>query len=100
MGTLQGDFEDIKSYMIHNLETGKGRWATEVKKLEREFELEQDELKTISKKELKEKIREKDTRKWEEGIEEKESLKWYEKKKKKKKKPERDQKKKKKKKKK
>ena len=77
--TLQGEFEDIKSYMTHDLETGKGRWAREVKKLEQEFELGQDELKTISKKELKDKIKEKDTRKWEEGLEEKETLKWYKK---------------------
>ena len=62
--TLQGEFEDIKSYMTHDLETGKGRWAREVKKLEQEFGLGQDELKTISKKELKDKIKEKDTRKW------------------------------------
>merc|ERR1712030_134337 len=75
--TLQGDFEDIKSYMIHDLETGKGRWEREVKRLEREFGLEQDELKATGKKELKEKIREKDTRKWEEGLEGKETMKWY-----------------------
>merc|ERR1712030_58911 len=75
--TLQGEFEDIKSYMTHDQETGKGRWAREVKKLEQEFGLGQDELKTISKKELKDKIKEKDTRKWEEGLEEKETLKWY-----------------------
>ena len=75
--TLQGEFEDIKSYMNHDLETGKGRWAKEVKKLEREYELRQDELKTIGKKELKERIRERDTRKWREGIEGKETLKWY-----------------------
>merc|ERR1711895_334964 len=30
--TLQGEFEGIKSYMTHDLETGKGRWAREVKK--------------------------------------------------------------------
>merc|ERR1712030_91749 len=56
--------EGIKECMLHDLETGKGRWAREVKKLEREFGLEQDELKTIGKKELKEKIKEKDTMKW------------------------------------
>ena len=75
--TLQGEFEEIKSYMTHDLETGKGRWAREVKKLEQELGLGQDELKTISKKDLKEKIKEKDTKKWEEGMEEKETLKWY-----------------------
>merc|ERR1712030_7663 len=62
--TLQGELEGIKSCMLHDLETGKGRWAKEVKKLEREFGLEQDELKIIGKKELKEKIREKETMKW------------------------------------
>merc|ERR1712030_38019 len=69
--------EGIKECMLHDLETGKGRWAREVKKLEREFGLEQEELKTIGKKELKEKKREKDTRKWEEGLEEKVTMKWY-----------------------
>ena len=64
--TLQGKFEDIKGYMTHDLESGKGRWAREIKKLEQELELGQDELKTISKKELKTKIRGKDTKKWEE----------------------------------
>ena len=48
--TLQGELEGIKECMLHDLETGKGRWAREVKKLEREFGLEQDELKTIGKK--------------------------------------------------
>ena len=66
--TLQGEFEDIKSYITHNLETGKGRWTREVKKLEREFELGQDELKTISKKDLKAKIKERDTKIWEDNM--------------------------------
>merc|ERR1711984_1218 len=75
--TLQDELENIKSCMLHDLETEKGRWAKEVKKLEREFGLEQDELRIIGKKELKEKIRERDTKKWEESLEEKETMKWY-----------------------
>ena len=43
--TLQGKFEDIKSYMTHDLETGKGRWAKEIIKFEQELELGQDDLK-------------------------------------------------------
>ena len=61
--TLQGKFEDIKSYMTHDLETGKGRWAREINKFEQELELGQDDLKIISKKDLKEKIREREIQK-------------------------------------
>ena len=38
--TLQGNFEDVKSYMIHDLETGKGRWAKMIRKFEQELDLE------------------------------------------------------------
>ena len=58
--TLQGKFEDIKSYMEHDLETGKGRWARTIHKYEQDLGLEQDELKTISKKDLRTKIKERD----------------------------------------
>ena len=60
---VYGKFEDIKSYMTHDLETGKGRWAREIIKFEQELELGQDDLKIISKKDLKEKIREREIQK-------------------------------------
>merc|ERR1711888_198292 len=63
--------------MEHDLETGKGKLARTIHKYEEELGLEQDELKTISKKDLKAKIKEKDTRMWEENMQEKETLKWY-----------------------
>ena len=46
-------------------------------KYEQELGIRQDELKTISKKELKDKVKERDTRIWEENMEEKDTLKWY-----------------------
>ena len=69
--TLQGKFEDVKSYMEHDLETGKGKWDRMIHKYEQDLELEQDELKTISKKDLKAKIKERDTKIWEENMQEK-----------------------------
>ena len=48
-----------------------------IHKYEQDLELEQDELKTISKKDLKAKIKERDTKIWEENMQEKETLKWY-----------------------
>ena len=74
--TLQGKFENIKEYMEHDLETGKGRWAKTIQRYEQELEIEQEELKIISKKELKDKVKERDTRKWTENMEEKDTLKW------------------------
>ena len=35
--TLQGKFVDVKSYMEHDLGTGKGKWAKTVYKLEQEL---------------------------------------------------------------
>ena len=75
--TLQGELEGIKECMLHDLETEKGRWAKTIQKYGQELKIGQEELKTISKKELKDKVRERDMRKWEENMEEKETLKWY-----------------------
>ena len=75
--TLQGKFEDIKGYMEHDLITNKGRWAKMIQKYGQEIGIEQEELKTLSKKDIKDKVRERDTRIWEENMEGKETLKWY-----------------------
>ena len=48
-----------------------------IQRYEQELEIEQEELKTISKKQLKDKVKERDTRKWTENMEEKDTLKWY-----------------------
>ena len=75
--TLQGRFIDVKSYMEHDLETGKGRWSRTVQKYRQELGIRHNDLKEISKKEIKNKVKERDTRLWEENIEEKVTLKWY-----------------------
>ena len=75
--TLQGKFENIRGYMEHDLVTNKGRWANMIQKYSQEIGIEQEELKILERKTLKEKIREKDTRVCEENMEEKETLKWY-----------------------
>ena len=75
--TLQGRFIDVKSYMEHDLETGKGRWSRTVQKYRQELGIRHNDLKEISKKEIKNKVKERDTRLWEENMEEKETLKWY-----------------------
>ena len=56
--TLQGKFEDIKGYMEHDLITNKGRWAKMIQRYSQEIGIEQEELKTLSKKDIKDKVRE------------------------------------------
>ena len=75
--SLQGKFVDVKSYMEHDLETGKGRWSKTVHKYRQELRIRYNNLKDMSKKEIKNKVRERDTKLWEENMEEKETLKWY-----------------------
>ena len=68
--TLQGGFEQVKSYMEHDLETGKGRWSKTVNKYRQELGIRYNELKEIGKKDMKNKVRERDTRRWEEDMQE------------------------------
>jgi len=75
--TLQGGFEQVKSYMEHDLETGKGRWSKTVNKYRQEIGLGWNDLREMSKKDMKNKVRERDTRLWEEDMQDKKSLKWY-----------------------
>jgi len=56
--TLQGGFEQVKSYMEHDLETGKGRWSKTVSKYRQELGIRYNELKEISKKDMKNKVKE------------------------------------------
>ena len=75
--TLQGSFAKVKSYMEHELNTGKGRWASTVYKYRQEIGIGWNDLKEINKKDMKVRIRERDTRLWMEDMQEKETLKWY-----------------------
>ena len=75
--TLSGDFEDIKSYMLHEIETGKGQWIKMVNHYRCTLGMSWEEMKEIEKKDLKKMIREYDTREWKEGMMNKDTLKWY-----------------------
>ena len=75
--TLQGKFVKAKDYMNHELNTVKGRWAKTVNKFRQELELGWNDLREISKKDMKTRIRDRDTRIWRADMQEKETLKWY-----------------------
>ena len=75
--TLQGKFEKVKDYMDHELNTVKGRCAKTVNKFRQELELGWNDLREINKKDMKTKIRDRDTRMWRTDMQEKDTLKWY-----------------------
>ena len=58
--TLQGSFAKVKSYMEHELETGKGRWASTVYKYRQEIGIGWNDLREINKKDMKIRIRERE----------------------------------------
>ena len=59
--TLSGEFEKIKTYMLHKIGTGKGQWMRAVNQYRSLFDISWEELKNMGKKEFKIKIRECDT---------------------------------------
>ena len=63
--------------MKHDLETGKGRWAKTVDRYRQEIGLSWNDMIEINKKDIKNKVKDRDTRIWREKMEEKETLKWY-----------------------
>ena len=75
--TLQGKFVKAKHYMNHELNTVKGRWAKTVNKFRQELGLGWNDLREINKKDMKTKIRDRDTRMWRTDMQEKDTLKWY-----------------------
>ena len=75
--TLQGKFNKVKDYMKHDLETAKGRWAKTVDRYRQETGLSWNDMTEINKKDMKNKIKDRDTRIWRENMEEKDTLKWY-----------------------
>ena len=69
--TLSGEFEKVKTYMLHEIETGKGQWMRAVNQYRSLLDISWEELKNMEKKELKIKIREYDTRIWREEMQKK-----------------------------
>ena len=75
---LSGEFEEMRTYMLQEIETGKGQWIKMVNQYRNTLGIDWEEMKEMEKKDLK-KIREYDTKIWKEGLENKETLKWYKK---------------------
>ena len=66
--TMQGSFENVKDMMEDTMSVKKGRWYNNVSKYMEALGIQWDTLKKMPRKELKARIREYDTRKWELGL--------------------------------
>ena len=75
--TMNSKFENMKEMMLDTIETGKGHWYTNINSYREELEISWEELYTMSKKELKNRIRTYDTEKWNTSLESKSTLKYY-----------------------
>ena len=75
--TLASGFEKVKTYMNHNIETGKGQWIRAVNEYRSKLGVTWNEFRQLEKKELKKMIREYDTQNWIEEVLHKPSLQWY-----------------------
>ena len=49
--TLSGEFEKVKSYMLHGIETGKGQWMRAVNHYRSILDISWEEMKNMGKKE-------------------------------------------------
>ena len=56
--TLSSSFENLKMYMNDGIEKGRGQWINTVNDYREKLEMSWDDLRSIDRKSLKEKIRE------------------------------------------
>ena len=75
--TMNSNFDNMKEMMLDTIETEKGHWYTNINSYREELEISWKELFTMSKKELKSRIRTYDTEKWNTSLESKSTLKYY-----------------------
>ena len=75
--TLSSDFENLKEYMNHEIEKGRGQWIRTINEYREKLELSWQDLRSIDKKTLKKKIKDYDTQNWLEEVLHKPTLKWY-----------------------
>ena len=68
LDTMQGSFENVKDMMEDTMSVKKGRWYNNVNKYLEALGIQWDSLKEMPRKELKARVREYDTRKWELGL--------------------------------
>merc|ERR1711874_725384 len=75
--TMNSKFNNVKEMMLDTIATEKGHWYTSINKHRKELGITWDALLKMSKEELKKRIRNYDTEKWHEGLENKSTLKYY-----------------------
>merc|ERR1711874_245772 len=75
--TMKGDFENIKDMMEDTMKVKKGRWYTSIKKYMENLGISWDELKEMSRDELKLRVREYDTKKWKTSLQDLKTQKYY-----------------------
>ena len=68
LDTMQGSFDNIKDMMEDTMNVKKGRWYNNVSKYMEALGIQWDSLKKMPRKELKARVREYDTKKWEQGL--------------------------------
>ena len=75
--TLEGTFEQVKSYLEHDIQTEGSEWMRTANEYRRELNISWEEFRDIDRKGLKKQIRDMDTQQWMEEMLNKPTLKWY-----------------------
>merc|ERR1711874_120187 len=75
--TMKGSFENIKAMMEDTMKVKKGRWYTSIEKYMENLGISWEELKKMSREELKLRVREYDTKKWETSLQDLKTQKYY-----------------------
>ena len=75
--TLIGDFENLKKYMNHNIQTERGELIRTANEYRMKLGISWEDLKFMEKKHLKALIIEWDTSQWSEDVLHKPLLQWY-----------------------
>ena len=75
--TMSSNFDNVKEMMLDTIKTERGRWYSNINSYREELDISWDELYSMSKKELKNRIKIYDTEKWNTSLENKSTLKYY-----------------------
>merc|ERR1711874_696750 len=75
--TMQGGFQNIKNMGEDTMKVKKGRWYISIEKYMENLGISWEELKKMSREELKRRVREYDTKKWETSLQDLKTQKYY-----------------------
>merc|ERR1711874_799964 len=75
--TMKGDFENIKAMMEDTMKVKKGRWYTSIEKYMENLGISWEELKEMSREELKLRVKEYDTKKWKTSLQDMKTQNYY-----------------------